>query len=277
MPTPNLPALGDNPSQRQILDYIVKLQRDLEWLLGNLDSLNVRKLTADVIDTGTLNADLVTIRSDLTSGYIQINGSGMVVNNGSYNTFSVDANGNVVLTSALIRSSTGYPYVELSPTGNYFGAFQTANQYARIAAVEGLSNTPALIFRDTGLSHTGLVYIDPAFNELNIGTTKSIRFSLGPSGYVRIDGTLKLNDFDDLYSIGDAQSLQEALDNLSSSIAGLSASLAGKATAGASTANSSILNSGIAIGTRLAVWGTGDTVSGYVTWNGVSAHSHIQT
>ncbi len=144
-----------------------KLQRDLEWLLANLDSLNVRKLTADVIDAGTLNANLVTIRSDLTSGYIQLDGSGMIVNNGSFNTFTVDLNGNVVMTSATIQSSTGYPKVVMNPLGDLFGAYLDGNNYLEIQPSYSPTGSPTMYWVAGG-STAGELYAETGVFLFNV-------------------------------------------------------------------------------------------------------------
>ena len=116
MPTPSSITIGDNPTLKEVVDYVIKLERDYTWLLQNLDDLNVTRLTAEVIKTGTLDANVVTIRSDLSGGaYVQIDGNGMVINNGSTNTFEADIDGNVAMTSATIRndlSSAGYVQID---------------------------------------------------------------------------------------------------------------------------------------------------------------------
>ncbi len=56
MPTPTFRPLGGNPSTKEIQDYIVKLIRDLNFMLENLDTLNINRLDAKVIIAGSITA-----------------------------------------------------------------------------------------------------------------------------------------------------------------------------------------------------------------------------
>lgn len=92
----------------------------IEYLLnGGLDSLNIRRLTADKIYTGTLDAGKVTIRSNLNGGaYVVIDGNGITVYDGSQNTFTVDINGNVTINDATFRINlSGSAYIQFDPSG----------------------------------------------------------------------------------------------------------------------------------------------------------------
>jgi hypothetical protein len=81
------------------------LVREFTNLLLNLDSLNVVSLTADHIDAGTINGNVVTIRSNLNDGaYIQIDGTGMTVFDGTGNTLTIDLDGNITMRGTLTAS-----------------------------------------------------------------------------------------------------------------------------------------------------------------------------
>lgn len=114
MPTPDFNGLVDNPNMKDIVDYIYGLERKLNYLLGNLDTKNVNRLDAKVIKTGTLDAGIVTVRSDLTGGaYVQIDSTGIIGNNGTINTFQIDTNGQAIFKSDL----TGTSYIQIDGTG----------------------------------------------------------------------------------------------------------------------------------------------------------------
>lgn len=118
MPTEPLPSITRNMSLGQLTEAVGEGFNVMDFLLnGGLDSLNIRKITAEKITTGTLDAGKVTIRADLNSGaYITIDGSGMVVYNGTDETVKVDIDGFVTMTGALIQSSdASYPRVEIDP------------------------------------------------------------------------------------------------------------------------------------------------------------------
>lgn len=56
MPTPNFKPLGGEPTTQEIQDYIVKLIRDLNFMLSNLDTVNINRLNANIIIAGTITA-----------------------------------------------------------------------------------------------------------------------------------------------------------------------------------------------------------------------------
>lgn len=225
-------------------------------LLVNLDSLNVVSLTAETITTGTLDANRVTIRSDLTAGaYIQIDGNGMTINDGSTDTFRADITGKVTMTGALIRSKTGYPLVIMDPATDLFGAYQDANNHIRM--ITNYAGTTAIEFTTAGS-------LRGRFNTL-LGYL-SLE-SLGPlelrsnSGDILLEPTsgsvyLQYNDFSKIKN--NTQTLQAALN--------------GRATAGANTGSAGAHNHGISPGTQLAVFG-----GGFVTWVGAADHVHSQS
>lgn len=55
MPIPSFPTMQSSSDLQELINAIEKHRKELEWLLQNLDDTNVKHLTADVIDTGTLN------------------------------------------------------------------------------------------------------------------------------------------------------------------------------------------------------------------------------
>lgn len=130
MPVPTfngLPPFADFEAMKRKINDLV---REFTNLLVNLDSLNVVSLTADHVDTGTLNAKKVTIRSDLSGGaYIQIDGNGIIIYDGTGNTFVVDINGNVTLNGTIIAAN-----------GAIGGWSISANAIMDAAGVVGLSS-----------------------------------------------------------------------------------------------------------------------------------------
>lgn len=63
MPTPTFAPIQGNPTTQQIQDYIVKLIRDLNYMLGNLDTLNVNRLDARVLIAGSITAGKIAADS----------------------------------------------------------------------------------------------------------------------------------------------------------------------------------------------------------------------
>lgn len=269
MPIPSLNKLPPEPGFNDLVIKINALVGEMTNLLLNLDSLNVVSLTADHIDAGTINADLVTIRSDLMAGaFIQIDGNGMVVNNGTFDTFSVGINGNVTMTSALIQSSIGtYPRVVMNPTSAIFSAETSATDNIQMVAEYFVSNNPALVWNN-GAIETSFGY-QPVLGfsmlsetNMSIGTSSDLTISAQGGITLNGSGTVTIADFTQLFSTGDSQTLQQALDD--------------KATAGDPTDGAGAHNHGIGDGIRIATTTDGVTVSGFVTWVTASNHTHVQ-
>lgn len=62
MANPVFPDVGSQDSLPQVRITLGEISQVLNWLFqGNIDSLSIRRLTADKINTGILNANKVTI------------------------------------------------------------------------------------------------------------------------------------------------------------------------------------------------------------------------
>lgn len=118
-PIPTFSKLRPDPDFNDIVSKVNTLVGEMTNLILNLDSLNVVSLTADHIDAGTIDASIVTIRSDLTAGaYVQIDGNGLQIYNGSIFTFEADINGEVTATGiTLINDLTGTGSVQIDNSG----------------------------------------------------------------------------------------------------------------------------------------------------------------
>lgn len=226
-------------------------------LLVNLDSLNVVSLTADHIDAGTIDANVVTIRSDLTDGaYVKIDGEGMKINDGTKDTFIADTTGHVTMTGALIQSAAGYPKIVMDPEDELFGAYKSATEFVTLEAVNGVSAAPQLQL-NSGAGSLNL------YQQASASTIYTVNSRLD----IAVDGDLSLDLADPFDSVlVDFNQLEDKALNTT-----LYQQLLGKAKSGVSTSLSGSANGGIPIGTVLMVSG-----GGTVTWNGIPSHSHTQ-
>ena len=250
MPIPTFTKMGPNPSFTDVINKINTLVGELTNLMLNLDSLNVVEINA-----GTL----VIYDLDGGPGTITINKDGMVINNGSFDTFKVDADGNVTMTSALIRSATGYPYVEMNPTGNLFGAFLNATRSLTVRPSESDTASPTIRFTASGQNSS--IYQNSF--DLTLSSSAAIRLSTSNVIYLGDLTTdfVTVYNWATLLNAATGRTLQQDLD--SKATKSVATSSAGAAT----------LNGGIPIGTQLMVNG-----GGTVTWTGISvpAHTHTQ-
>lgn len=131
-PIPTFTGLPPFATFEDVVNKFNKLTAEMQNLFLSLDTLNVVSLRADVIDAGTLNAGVVTIRSDLTGGaYIKIDGTGMIVNNGTKDTLKIDSNGNLtaedgIITGGTLRTAASGNRIEI--TGNQLKTYSSSNQ-----------------------------------------------------------------------------------------------------------------------------------------------------
>lgn len=157
-----MPLFNFTMSENGTKEDLAELYKLLTFLLnGKLDSVNIRQLTADKITTGTLDAGVVTIRADLDGGaYIQIDSvNGLVINDGTKDTFHADINGLVTMIGALIQSDTGYPRIEINSGANLIGAYKDALHSLNILNLAG-PDVPAIRFWDQLAGKLAYLYFD---------------------------------------------------------------------------------------------------------------------
>lgn len=186
MPIPTFTGLGPDPQYEDIVNKVNTLVAELRNLMLTLDSLNVVSLTADHVDTGTLNANLVTIRSDLLgSSYLQLDGNGIRANNGVIDTFEIGSDGNAyfrgnitsdaIITGALIKTAATGARIELSSN-----SLQTYN---------ASNNLNGLVWGDTVAAST---YGDAYFYDNGTKVLEFYNNLLGEGYTIRPAGTASL-------------------------------------------------------------------------------------
>lgn len=254
MPVPNIASIGDNPSTKDLENYIIKLQRDLEWLLQNLDDMNVNRLTAKSIfvdELSAISANLGHIMAGIIEG-IEIYGS------------------------FIATSKDSFPRAEMSSSNQMFRVMLSPTSYAEFAARVGLGagETPALRFME-GTEEFVLGHGAVLGGYMGMNINDYFMISADDGVYIN---KLELTSWTDIKSAFAGKTLQQELSALNNSINSINNSLQditttlnNKATKGTSTGSAGSANGGIAPGTRLMVEG-----GGYVTWNGIPSHSHTQ-
>ncbi|WP_211749928.1 hypothetical protein [Paenibacillus sp. Marseille-Q4541] len=264
-----LPQIGINNTQideagmdglkqhvKSLLNVTVMLTEELSYLLNNLDTRNVNELNADIINAGTINAGLVKILSELENGgYIQIDGTGMHVNDGTRDTMTIGLDGKPKMTGAYIESAKGYPKVVMDPDTELLGAYQSPSSvismYTPLDSVSPVirlshSGKNSYVFHDTGES-----YVTISSNDVGI--------NLSTQSFIELFGDpVKFFSWNALRNNSTGRSLQQDLNN--------------KANSGASTGSSGGHNHGIPDGTQLMTAG-----GGTITWQSAPQHSHPQS
>lgn len=248
MPTPTFQPLQGDISMPQIQDYIVKLIRDLNYMLENLDVQNIRAkgITADRLDVTQLSAiaaDLGTI----TAGII-------------YGAYIATANGT-------------YPRIEFSSAGNLLQAFYDAATYIFINPGVGGVIDPLIEFIDASTtSAIGNVHLFGHSFQIQSNQNVNVSSSAHNVNLVAPSGNVSAQS-----SAGSIADLVASINSLNSSISSLNGSVSSLSTNKAdhgSTSSATVSdghNHGIPNGTVLST-PTG-TVT-FVSYGGSAGHSH---
>lgn len=211
MPIPDFGGLGPDPSFNDMVEKINQLVQKFRNLLLNLDSLNVVSITANS----------TTITANLDGGaYIRLDGNGMVVNDGTQDVFTVDFEGFVTMTGALVRSAAGYPRVELNSGNNLIGAYKDEEHSLNILNLVG-PDVPAIRYWDQALGKVAYIYFD--VTDLGLLMLAQSDINIITSG-----GIVYINNVDVLSTL---TSLQTQINGKANSFSGYT----GNVTAGTST------------------------------------------
>jgi hypothetical protein len=148
MPIPTFTKLGPKPEFNDLVNKINTIVAELINIMLNMDSLNVVSLTADHIDTGTLDAGVVTIRGEDGTVFYQIDSTGIVANNGTIDTLKFDlATGLLTVVSMLIKSSNSDEKVSIDSTG--FHSFDSSGVERLTIGTTPAKGAKALVGRDS--------------------------------------------------------------------------------------------------------------------------------
>lgn len=199
MPLGNFGQLPNgNMSLQELADMVGRLIKEVNYLLnGGLDTLNVNELSADVINAGTLNANLVSVAAQNSGKSFTLDTNGIRANNGIVDTMKFDlATGLLTIVSALIQSATGYPRVELNGQNNVFAAYKASDIYVDInpnlsSNVPGIdfvfgTKSAQIYFFNPG---TQELFISTPLNQANIEISSGLDLMLNPQGNLKINGT----------------------------------------------------------------------------------------
>lgn len=185
------PQIGRNDDLNKVREALGELCQILDFLFtGGIDSLNIRRLTADKITTGTIDAGKVTISASNGAYSYTIDGTGITANNGTADTLHFDlATGQLTIVSALIKSANGYPQVILNSASTLIGAYQDANNHVDIVPSSGVA--PGIVWTDAGSPRALLEAA--SFGILLAVFGSSISLQSGANLNLTVPGSLNIN------------------------------------------------------------------------------------
>lgn len=221
MPFPSLQPPSPEMSLDDVKNYLIGFIRNMNWLLSELDDLNVNNITAKSIKVdqlSSISADLGTI----TAG---------------------------IIIGALIKTAaSSFPRIELSSSDNLMTAYQDADNF--VAIDPDLTGAPTVYFNSTGgikatfaVDGTGnlsLLTVDGL--DINIGAAHNLLlYSQGSAFGFHV----QVNNWDSFQNKATSETLQEALDAKADAFSGFTGTLYVATTSGGSATHALNVVNGI--------------------------------
>lgn len=249
----------------EITDYLIGFVRWFSDFINHIDTLNVEELSADVINAGTILAALVTIKSNLTGGaFIQIDGTGMIINDGTKDVFKVDINGLVTMTGAVMKSANSNEKVTIDSTG--FHSYDSSGVERITIGTTPAKGAKAIVGRDSSGTEQSVYTYD---TETVDGASRTGQFMTAHGAYILLS-----NDGDVRIQAADGKGFRAVSGTPEMSDGFGWYTIAKK---DATTSTNGFHDHGIDAGVKLATTTDGSTVSGYVTWVPSGNHNHTQS
>ncbi|MGG1637234.1 prophage endopeptidase tail family protein [Paenibacillus sp. NRS-1760] len=202
---------------------------------------------------GELLASKATIAGDIhaTSGSFS----------GNISAYGTITGGTMTGAKIQTRDSGIYPRSEMSNTGNLFGVYQNASNYALFTSVRGFGSNPApALVMNQGNANLAIGH--GVASLAGMGILANSDFEIQASGGIYLSNKTNLNNWSQLNNMETNRTLQQDLN--------------AKAISGISTGLSGGHNHGIPDGTRLAIVNSQGEVTGSVFWSVAASHSHAQ-
>jgi hypothetical protein len=204
MPTPQFPGVPNYDPNKSVednvkilSDHLIGFARYMNWLMLSLDTLNINRLDAKVIIANTITAEKMNVDElsaisanlgEITAGIIR---------------------GIQIFGSYIATRDNAYPRAEMSNEGDLFGVYTSPTVYTRMS--QSIMGSPGTVYSDG--TTTGIIATSIFGNYLVINSDHNI--------LLNATGTVDLDDWTKLKNRSSGQTLQQALDNLNSSISSL--------------------------------------------------------
>lgn len=237
------PDIRSTMDERQFRNIIAMTLKELEFALnGNMDSRNTREIGGYKVSLTSLmskdgavglsseNTDQDDIRiwagdADRDIAAYRVTKSGRLVATNAHISGRVTASEFIggTITGALIQTGVqgNYPRIALSPTNNLLLAERDA--YSRVILDPGRFGDMGLIFESPTINGTLTM---TQSGVLVMGTSTGSTEVFGTSGYVDIWANLpykvRFTNWDNIYSYGNNQTLQDAITAIWLNMSGLS-------------------------------------------------------
>lgn len=263
---PTFAGLRGDESIEELRDEVAKMQKTMNHLLSHLSSKNVKEIGGYFVtptDIVSKDGDVGISSEDVGADPVRFFAGGVDKETAPWRVLE---SGKMIATGALIQSSeSSYPRVVIDPDNAVLSAEFSSTDNIRMIAEYLAANQPQLVFTNGSIDTTlgyfpFLGFAMLSGTNMSIGTSSDLKITATAGINMADSGTVTISDFSQLFSNGDSETLQQALD--------------GKVTSGVQTgsAGASTYNGGIPIGTVLMVDG-----GGTVTWQGITTNAHTHT
>ena len=179
------------------------LSQRLFNLLCNLDSLNVVR-----IDAGTVQVYDLSGGSGAT---ITLTKDGLVINDGTTDTFKADASRHVTMTGATVQTQAGYPKVEMDPNGNLLAAYLDADSHITISPAVG--GTPTILIVDNGTNLGSLSTLSNEFTVYALSNNLVLKSNVGIDMQPAAGSSVIFPAWTQVLNFGSGRTLQQDIDS----------------------------------------------------------------
>lgn len=247
MPTVNFQSVPNGATTAQLADIVAKQFKELQFLMNNIDSKNVRNIAGFNVDdflfrhvsgiVGMSGADISdpsAIRlwsgdADMSIAPWRVLQNGfMYSTRGFIGGWDIDEDrlsgtgtieGGTIIGSEIMTALAGvYPRSVMSATNNLFSA-EVSSGYGVYIVPDYSLTTPAILFNESGATKA-IITLGTSPLSFAITTTGTTDISIQSAKDLILSsgGLVKFDSWNKIYSIGNTQTLQQALDAISSSI-----------------------------------------------------------
>lgn len=194
----NLPNVDGITTLDQVKNALGRVNKELTWLLQNLDTRNINELNAEVIIAGSIQTDKLAAGA-ITAEKIDVDELSAI--SADLGTITAGLIQSIQIFGSYIATRNGeYPRAEMSNTEHLFAAFTDSDNHVKIRP--DLSGAPGVRFTSAG-SVLGSLNTYQGFLEI-----------WGPAILALTAPKVQFGDWYKLFNMQDSTTLGEELDNI---------------------------------------------------------------